>query len=205
MRQLLYTMFISNSRALFYLCWKESLVKRQKVSKFYKNDCKRPYFDTRGRQTCFTKLVLAWNFLILIEYSNTEGPSLVAVRMEYLFSYQFWYLELWVGNLSGGEAKHYSVNFSCRGAFNVDGWGFVRLALCTSLQLQIPCTYSLPTLHIYSAYNGRCIWNPVEHLRCSFFAEIVKAVGYFRRRAPSCISNKMFDKILNATLPNNLL
>ena len=105
MRQLLDTMFISNSRALFYLCWKQNLVKRQKVSKYYKNDCKRPYFDTRGRQTCFTKLVLAWNFLILIEYFNTEGLSLVAVRMEYLFAYQFWYLELWVENLSGGEGE----------------------------------------------------------------------------------------------------
>ena len=33
----------------------------------------------------------------------------------------------------------------------------------------------------------------------------VKAVGYFCRRAPSCIFDKMFDWILNATRPNNLL
>ena len=33
----------------------------------------------------------------------------------------------------------------------------------------------------------------------------VNAVSYFCRRAPSCIFHRMFDRILNATLPNNLL
>ena len=33
----------------------------------------------------------------------------------------------------------------------------------------------------------------------------VKTVGYLRRRAPSCIFDSMFDRIINATLPNNLL
>ena len=33
----------------------------------------------------------------------------------------------------------------------------------------------------------------------------VNAIGYFCRRAPSCIFDRMFDRILNATLPNNLL
>ena len=33
----------------------------------------------------------------------------------------------------------------------------------------------------------------------------VKAVRYFCKRAPSCIFDRMFDRILNATLPNNLL
>ena len=31
----------------------------------------------------------AWNFVILVEASGTGRPSLVAVRMEYLFAYQF--------------------------------------------------------------------------------------------------------------------
>ena len=39
MRQLAYTMLISNNRALFHLWWKENLVKHQKVSKYYENDC----------------------------------------------------------------------------------------------------------------------------------------------------------------------
>ena len=39
MRQLLYTMFISNNRTSFHLWRKENLIKNQKVSKCYENDC----------------------------------------------------------------------------------------------------------------------------------------------------------------------
>ena len=38
-KQLAYTMFISNNRAPFHLWWKENLVKQKKVSKYYENDC----------------------------------------------------------------------------------------------------------------------------------------------------------------------
>ena len=38
MRQLVYTMFITNNRDSFHLCWKENLVNDQKVSKYYEND-----------------------------------------------------------------------------------------------------------------------------------------------------------------------
>ena len=40
MRQLVYTMFITNNRALFHVWGKENLVKYQKVSKYYENDCR---------------------------------------------------------------------------------------------------------------------------------------------------------------------
>ena len=43
MRQLVYTMFISNNHAWFHLWWKEKLVKHQEVSKSYKKDCRREY------------------------------------------------------------------------------------------------------------------------------------------------------------------
>ena len=33
----------------------------------------------------------------------------------------------------------------------------------------------------------------------------VKVVGYFHKRASSCIFDMMFQRILNVTLPNNLL
>ena len=46
-------------------------------------------------------------------------------------------------------------------------------SLYTSLQLQIPCTCSLPTPQTYSTSNQGRIQNPVEHLRLSFFTEIV--------------------------------
>ena len=39
MRRLVYTMIISNNRALFHLRWKKNLVKHQKVSKYDENDC----------------------------------------------------------------------------------------------------------------------------------------------------------------------
>ena len=39
MTQLVHTMSVSNNHALFYLWWKENLVKHQKVSKYYENDC----------------------------------------------------------------------------------------------------------------------------------------------------------------------
>ena len=37
--QLLYTMFITNNYDSFHLCWKQSLVKYQKFSKYYVHDC----------------------------------------------------------------------------------------------------------------------------------------------------------------------
>ena len=92
--------------------------------------------------------------------------------------------------------------FFCGGDFNVGGQEYVQLVLYASLRLQIPCTYNLPTLYICSPFNRRRIWNPLKHLRWSFLH--VKAVGYFRRRAPAFICDRMFDRVLNATLPNNL-
>ena len=40
MRQLEYTMFISNNRTSFHLWWKEDLAKHWKVSKYYETDCR---------------------------------------------------------------------------------------------------------------------------------------------------------------------
>ena len=40
MRQVLYTMFVSNNLASFQFWWKENLVKHQKVSKYYEDDCR---------------------------------------------------------------------------------------------------------------------------------------------------------------------
>ena len=37
--QLVYTMFISNNRPSFHMCWNENLVKHRKVPKYYENDC----------------------------------------------------------------------------------------------------------------------------------------------------------------------
>ena len=39
MRQFVYTLFITTNPASFHLWWKWSLVKHQKFSKYYENDC----------------------------------------------------------------------------------------------------------------------------------------------------------------------
>ena len=45
------------------------------------------------------------NFEILVEDSDTGGPSLITVRIECLFAFQFWYCELCVKNQWGGWAE----------------------------------------------------------------------------------------------------
>ena len=124
--------------------------------------------------------------MILVEDSDTRGPSLVTVRVEFLFANQFWYWQLCVKNLGRGERKHYFVNFFLRVYFQCWWVRVGRSVLYRSLWLQIPCTYSLRTLHIYSTSNWRRIWSPVEHLPFCGNSERIKAIGYFRRRAPSC-------------------
>ena len=40
-RQLVFTMFITNNHNSFHLWWKKNLVKHQKVSKYYDQDCSK--------------------------------------------------------------------------------------------------------------------------------------------------------------------
>ena len=48
MSQIVYIMFITNSRALFQLWRKENLVKHQKVSKYYENEDIMKIVGTEG-------------------------------------------------------------------------------------------------------------------------------------------------------------
>ena len=48
---------------------------------------------------------------ILVEDSDTGGTGSIAVRMEYLFAFQSWYIELCVENRWGGGRKHCNVIF----------------------------------------------------------------------------------------------
>ena len=71
------------------------------------------------------------------------------------------------------------------------------------------------SMHLKSTYTPHLQYLQSEvHLESSRTSAVelfyknsqrVKAVGYFCRRAPSCIFDRMFDRILNATLSNNLL
>ena len=41
----------------------------------------------------YSESVGAWNFEILVEDSDIGGSSSIAVRIEWLFSFQFWYVK----------------------------------------------------------------------------------------------------------------
>ena len=71
------------------------------------------------------------------------------------------------------------------------------------------------SMHLQSTYPPHLQYLQSEaHLKSSQTSAVelfcrnchrVKAVRYFHRRAPSYIFDWMFDRILNALLPNNLL
>ena len=79
-------------------------------------------------------------------------------------------------------------------------------SLYNNLCLQIPCICSLPTPHTYSTSEAHLESSPTSavELFCGI-SQRVKAIDYFRRRAPSWMFDRIFGRILNATLPNNLL
>ena len=149
-----------------------------------------------------------WKLVTLVENSDIEGPSLVAIWMEYFFAYQFWYWNLCWKNLWGGERKRYLLIFSCRDAFNVGRWGLVQPSfiqqswVTNSMHLQT--TYSPHLQYLQSEVHLESSQTSAVELFCGN-SQGVKTVDYFRKRAPSCIFGSMFDKTLNATLPNNLL
>ena len=84
----------------------------------------------------------------------------------------------------------------------------------------LPCTNSMPlvtnSMHLQTTYNLHLQYLQWEvHLESSQTSVVelfrgnsqrVKEVGYFRRRAPSWMFDRLFDRILNAILlPDNLL
>ena len=81
--------------------------------------------------------------------------------------------------------------------------GFIhQSAVTNSMQLQSTYTPHLQYLQLQAHLESS--QTSAVKLFCRN-SQRVKTVGYFCRRAPSCIFGKMFDRILNATLPNNSL
>ena len=70
-RQLVYTMFISNNRTSFHLWWKENLVKHGKVSKNYETDWRLSNKTKSNEKACsvLTLLELGTNFFLRRESS----------------------------------------------------------------------------------------------------------------------------------------
>ena len=78
--------------------------------------------------------------------------------------------------------------------------GFIhQFAVTNSMRLQSTYTPHLQYLQL-EVHLGSSQAYAVE-LFCRN-SQRVKAVGYFGRRPPWCIFNRMFDRTLNATLPN---
>ena len=77
--------------------------------------------------------------------------------------------------------------------------GFIhQCAVTNSMHLQSTCTPHLQ--YLQSEAHLESSRTPEVELFCRN-SQGVKAVGYFRRRASSCIFDRMFGRILNATPP----
>ena len=74
----------------------------------------KPIFSSRITKFAFRSSVDK-RFVILVEDSDTGGPSSITVRMEFLFVFQFLYCELCLENRLGGGRKHYFVDFCSLG------------------------------------------------------------------------------------------
>ena len=70
--------------------------------------------------------------------------------------------------------------------------------------MHLKSTHTLNLQYLQSEADLECNRTSMVELFCKN-SKSVKVVAYFHKRAPSCIFDRMFDKILNATLPNNLL
>ena len=70
-------MFITNNRASYHLWWKETLVKHQKVSKYYENDCR--YIKLSARQ-CPRKLIRGHKSQ---NSSETQCPGFLILESQY--------------------------------------------------------------------------------------------------------------------------
>ena len=86
MRQLFYTMFISNNHPSFHLWWKENLVKHRKVSKYYETDC-RAFFIICHISPTKLNVILTNKYLPVIQLKNLS-PNLTAQWTTTLFKPQ---------------------------------------------------------------------------------------------------------------------
>ena len=99
MRQLVYTMFLSNNRPSFPLWWKQNLVKHQQVSKYYVNDCLQNFvlLFISLLPTKFVKNSHIWSKIYLIflknvlkQTWNSFNTKFQAQRKARNSSYQVW-------------------------------------------------------------------------------------------------------------------
>ena len=66
------------------------------------------------------------NFVVLVENSDTGGPSSTTVRIEYLFAFQIWCCKLCVENRWVGGRKHFVDSLFFKSALIIGKWGLVE-------------------------------------------------------------------------------
>ena len=149
-----------------------------------------------------------WNFLILFEDSDTRDPSLVAVR-RILVCLSILILRTFCGKtVMGRKEALFCDFFFLQGCFQcrwvrVGAVSFIYQSAVTN-SMHLHSTYTPHLQYLKSeAYEKSSQTAAVELF--SRNSQRVNAIGYFCRRAPSCIFDRMFDRILNATLSNILL
>ena len=90
MRQLVYTMFVSNSRASFHLWCKENLLKHQKVPKYYESNCSKEEWIGKYLQSFLSstrvKLVF-WTSFKLFSRIVCLSVCLLCIHYVTLFPY----------------------------------------------------------------------------------------------------------------------
>ena len=86
MRQLVYTMLISNNRASFHLWWRENLLKHRKVSKYYEKHCSlKSKVDKQDMHKLETVLVdLSWLCEVVKKYCFNDFASWICYEKETL-------------------------------------------------------------------------------------------------------------------------
>ena len=99
------------------------------------------------------------------------------------------------------QAELWYLNFWCRWV-RVGAVGFIHQSAVTNSK-HLQSTYTPHLQYLQSQAHLESTRTCAVKLFCRN-SQRVKPVGYFCRRAPSCISDRMFDRILNATLTNNL-
>ena len=84
----------------------------------------------------------------------------------------------------------------------VDAFGFIHNSAVTNL-MHLQSTYTPLLQYLQSKAHLESSRTPAVELFCRN-SQRVKAVGYFCKRDTSCIFDRIFDRILIATLTNNL-
>ena len=86
-----------------------------------------------------------------------------------------------------------------------EGWcvSFIHHSVVTNF-MHLQSTYAPDLQNLQSDGHLESSQTSAVKLFC-MNSQRVRNVGYFCRRVPSCIFDRIIDMILNATLPNNLL